>query len=42
MQDGAPLELQQLHNARPIVTDLHRVGPLVWTRFNGDRNEKLW
>ena len=33
----------KLHNARTIVTDLHRVGPDVWGRFRtASRDDSLW
>jgi (p)ppGpp synthase/HD superfamily hydrolase len=32
----------KLHNARAIVTDLHRYGPEVWERFNAEREDKVW
>ena len=33
----------KLHNARTIVTDLHRVGPDIWTRFRkASRDDSLW
>jgi GTP pyrophosphokinase len=32
----------KLHNARAILTDLHRVGPDVWSRFSGSRDDVLW
>lgn len=32
----------KLHNARSIVTDLHRVGPAVFDRFTGGRDGTLW
>jgi (p)ppGpp synthase/HD superfamily hydrolase len=32
----------KLHNARAIVTDLHRGGPDVWKRFNNPRKDTLW
>jgi (p)ppGpp synthase/HD superfamily hydrolase len=32
----------KLHNARSIVTDLHRFGPTTWERFNGRRDGSLW
>jgi (p)ppGpp synthase/HD superfamily hydrolase len=31
----------KLHNARAIVADLHQVGPSIWSRFNGTREETL-
>jgi (p)ppGpp synthase/HD superfamily hydrolase len=32
----------KLHNARSIVTDLHRFGAATWERFNGGRDGSLW
>ena len=32
----------KLHNARSIVTDLHRFGSATWGRFNGRRDGSLW
>ena len=32
----------KLHNARSIVTDLHRFGPATWERFKGGRDGSLW
>jgi (p)ppGpp synthase/HD superfamily hydrolase len=32
----------KLHNARAIVTDLHRGGPGVWSRFSAPREGTLW
>ena len=32
----------KLHNARAIVTDLHRDGASVWDRFNAPRDDTLW
>jgi len=32
----------KLHNARAIVTDLHRYGSAVWERFHAEREDKLW
>jgi (p)ppGpp synthase/HD superfamily hydrolase len=32
----------KLHNARAIVTDLHRGGPEVWSRFSAPREGLLW
>jgi GTP pyrophosphokinase len=32
----------KLHNARAIVTDLHRDGPTVWLRFTAPRDDTLW
>lgn len=31
----------KLHNARAIASDLHQVGPSIWSRFNGTREETL-
>jgi (p)ppGpp synthase/HD superfamily hydrolase len=32
----------KLHNSRSIVTDLHRGGPGVWSRFSAPRDDLLW
>jgi (p)ppGpp synthase/HD superfamily hydrolase len=32
----------KMHNARSIVTDLHRFGSATWDRFNGRRDGSLW
>jgi (p)ppGpp synthase/HD superfamily hydrolase len=32
----------KLHNARTIVTDLHRIGPVVWNRFRASQTDSLW
>ena len=32
----------KLHNARSIVSDLHRFGAATWDRFNGRRDGSLW
>lgn len=32
----------KLHNARAIVTDLRDVGPLLWDRFSGPREDQVW
>lgn len=32
----------KLHNARATVADLRRIGPRVWDRFNGGRENALW
>ena len=32
----------KLHNARAIVTDLHRGGAEVWNRFSAPREDTLW
>ena len=43
-EDGAALLVSasdKLHNARAIVSDLHRYGPMVWERFNPE-SDQLW
>lgn len=32
----------KLHNARAIVSDLRRIGPEVWSRFNASNEDQLW
>lgn len=32
----------KLHNARSILSDLHRVGDALWDRFSGGREGVLW
>ena len=32
----------KLHNARSMVADLERLGPMVWDRFNAGADEQLW
>ena len=32
----------KLHNARTILSDLRRVGPEIWKRFNAGPDEILW
>jgi GTP pyrophosphokinase len=32
----------KLYNARAIAIDLRRVGPAVWERFDGGRNDRIW
>lgn len=32
----------KLHNARSIVTDLHRMGGALWEKFSGGRDGILW
>ena len=32
----------KLHNARAIIMDSRRVGPLIWKRFTASRDEVLW
>lgn len=32
----------KLHNARSILSDLHREGEETWTRFNGGKEGTLW
>jgi (p)ppGpp synthase/HD superfamily hydrolase len=32
----------KLHNARSILSDLHRVGDALWDRFTGGRDGVLW
>lgn len=32
----------KLANGQAIVNDLHQVGPVVWDRFNADRDDVIW
>jgi len=32
----------KLANGQAIVNDLHDVGPVVWDRFNADRDDVIW
>jgi len=32
----------KLANGQAIVNDLHNVGPVVWDRFNADRDDVIW
>jgi (p)ppGpp synthase/HD superfamily hydrolase len=32
----------KLANGQAIVNDLHHVGPVVWDRFNADRDDVIW
>jgi len=32
----------KLANGQAIVNDLHHVGPVVWKRFNADREDVIW
>ena len=32
----------KLANGQAIVNDLHHVGPVVWKRFNAERDEVIW
>jgi (p)ppGpp synthase/HD superfamily hydrolase len=32
----------KLYNARAIAIDLRRVGPAVWDRFDGGRDDRIW
>ncbi|HEY1066132.1 MAG TPA: HD domain-containing protein [Pirellulales bacterium] len=32
----------KLHNARSLVRDLRRLGPSLWSHFNGGRDGTLW
>lgn len=32
----------KLHNLRSIATDLEMHGPVIWDRFNADRDDILW
>jgi len=32
----------KLANGQAIINDLHHVGPIVWDRFNADRDDVIW
>jgi len=32
----------KLANGQAIINDLHHVGPVVWDRFNADREDVIW
>ncbi len=32
----------KLANGQAIVNDLHHVGPIVWKRFNAQRDDVIW
>ena len=46
--EGAPASVRlvsasdKLHNARAILSDYHRMGDKLWSRFNGGKEGTLW